>query len=76
MNLSSTSALAAMANITLFLKRIMDFMVRIHVVNSKKKKAESFKEFCEYLTKLHPKTVPKSVANLIAPHPIFGDCSA
>lgn len=76
MNLSSASTLGAMANITLFLKRIMDFIVRIHLVNSKKKQAESFKQFCEYRRKLHPKTVPKSVARLIAPHPLFGNCSA
>ncbi len=76
MSLSSASALGAMANIALFLKRIMDFIIRIHIANFKRKKAGSFKEFCEHLTKLHPKTVPKSVANLIPPHPVFGDCSA
>lgn len=74
-NLSSASALGAMANITLFVKRIMDFITRIHVIKAKLKKPLSSKQVCEYRIKLHPKTVPKSIASLIQPHPVFGNCS-
>ena len=74
-NLSSASALGAMANITLFVKRIMDFITRIHVIKAKLKKPLSSKQICEYRIKLHPKTVPKSIASLIQPHPVFGNCS-
>ena len=39
------------------------------------RKAIAYEKFCEYRTKLHPKTISKAIANLIAPHPVFGDCS-
>ena len=75
MNLSMASIVGAIGNIAVFLKRIMDFIVRITIIQTKKNKAGHFEEFCDYRLKLHPKTVPKSIANLIKPHPIFGDCS-
>ena len=75
MNIFSASVVAALGNIVIFLKRIMDFIVRITRIKAKMNRADLDEEFCEYRTKLHPKTVPKSIANLIAPHPVFGDCS-
>lgn len=76
MNISRASTVAAMGNIAVFLKRIMDFIVHINQIKTKMHKAKSSKESCDYRTKLHPKTVPKSIANLISPHPVFGDCSS
>ena len=75
-NITRASIVAAMGNIAVFTKRIMDFIVHINQIKTKMHKAKSSKASCEYRTKLHPKTVPKSLANLIAPHPVFGDCSS
>jgi hypothetical protein len=76
MNITSASTVAAMGNIAVFLTRIMDFIVHINQIKTKMHKATSSKESCDYRTKLHPKTVPKSIANLISPHPVFGVCSS
>ena len=75
MNLPMAAMVAAIGNISVFLKRIMDFIVRITLIQNKKNKAGSFKEFCDHRAKLHPKTIPKSLISLIKPHPLFGNCS-
>lgn len=45
MNISTASMVAAIGNIAVFLKRIMDFIVRITMIQTKMNKAPSFEQF-------------------------------